>query len=192
LTKTDLTKNLKEEKHNNVGYRKMPFNALKDFFADLFVGEYKRHFDDQDDSHKEMLEMMKEYIQGGDSSLLQAWIEEEMDKYLGTCPVMKRFKEDFINDVYENMAGYRGIARTMGEEFHSKYCPDHGVPWDRTSNSIKATCSECEKKEEEEEDVDCECCEGTYTRESCVVMGGRTTCGNCQDECQHSEECKVK
>ena len=58
-----LTKKLKEKKHNSVGYRKMPFNALKDFFADLFVGEYKKRFDDQDDSHKEMLVMMKEYIQ---------------------------------------------------------------------------------------------------------------------------------
>jgi DNA-binding transcriptional regulator GbsR (MarR family) len=150
LTKKDLTKNLKEKKHNSVGYRKMPFNALKDFFADFFVEEYKKRFDDQDDSHKEMLEMMKDYIQGGDSSLLQAWIEEEMDKYLGTCPVMKRFKEDFVNDVHENMDGYRGIARTMGENFHSKYCPDHGIPWDRPSNSPKAICSECEKKEEEE------------------------------------------
>jgi hypothetical protein len=110
---------------------------------------------------------------------------------MGTCS-SPRFKEDFINDVHENMDGYRGIARTMGENFHSKYCPDHGIPWDRPSNSPKAICSECEKKEEEEEDVDCECCEGTYTRESCVTMGGRTTCGNCQDECQYSEECKVK
>jgi hypothetical protein len=166
----------------------MPFNALKDFFADTFAEMYKSKFDDSD--HEGMLENMKEYSQGGDSSCLYEWIEEYIEEFMDIQN--KRFKEDMLNDIKENMDGHKGIAKTMAEEFEHKYCPDHGIPWDKHSDKTKYICSECEKKEEEEGDVDCECCEGNYTRASCMMAGGKMTCGNCLDECQFSETCKIK
>ena len=168
----------------------MPFTAVKTYLADAFMREYKIAFDEQDGSHKDMLEAMKDYKYGADFTGLYDWVENYLtDKEYITVP---SFASDLFNDIKENMINqHNSIAKEMAYEFEDVYCIDHGVPWDR-SNKVKAVCTECEKAEEEEGDVDCECCEGNYTIASCMKVGGKMTCGNCLDECQFSETCKIK
>ena len=184
-----MTKKLKEKKHNSVGYRKMPFNALKTYFADAFLKEYKIRLDDDGD-HRAMLDAIKEYHKDRDWNGLYDWIEEYFQAQEGFGN--QSFVSDLLSDIKDNMRGHRGIADDIYDEFQKIYCPDHGISWDKTTDSTKYICSDCEKKEEEEADVDCECCDGTYTMESCQMTGGKMTCNNCLDECQYSEECKVK
>jgi hypothetical protein len=168
----------------------MPFTAVKTYLSSAFLKEYKLAYDEQDDSHKEMLNAIKEYIEEKDSNSLYEWIE----RYLTDNEYIKvpSFASDLFNDMKESMDGYRGIGKEIAEEFENNYCPTHGVRWDKTTTTTKYLCSECEKTEEEEGDVDCECCEGNYTIASCMKVGGKMTCGNCLDECQFSETCKIK
>ena len=168
----------------------MPFNAVKTYLADAFLKQYKVAYEYSDETEKkEMLEAMKDYSKVGDSDALYEWIENYLTDH--DYIFVPSFASDLFNDIKENMGGSRGIAREMIEEFEKVYCIDHGVPWDK-SNKVKAICDECEKAEEEEGDVDCECCEGNYTRASCMMAGGKMTCSNCFDECQFSETCKIK
>ena len=169
----------------------MPFTAVKTYLSSAFLKQFKIVCDYSDETEKkEMLEAMSDYVHGGDFNGLYEWVETYLTDH--DYISVPSFASDLFSDIKDNMINQRGsIAREMADEFEKVYCIDHGVPWD-TSDKSKAVCSECERAEEEEGDVDCECCEGNYTIASCMKVGGKMTCGNCLDECQFSETCKIK
>jgi len=171
-------------------------NCLKIVFADAFLEEYNNLYNQENDSHKDMLKTIQE-CRVADYDLLYEWIENYVEEFVGITN--EDFRDALLSDIKENLGqhmrgsmGYKGIAKEVMELFEGTYCIDHGTRRLWSTDGKRDYCDECEKKEEEEGDVDCECCEATYTRESCAMAGGKMTCSNCQDECQYSEECKVK